>query len=82
MSGNQRLAEEMRRLMEMYDRLCMVSLANKRGGSFDEPLADHVAISEALQRRDGAAAARRLERHVGRSRNSLMRGLGQRPIIG
>ena len=82
MSGNRRLAEEMRRLMEMYDRLCMVSLANKRGGSFEEPLADHVAIIDALQRRDATAAARRLEKHVGRSRASLMRGLGQRPIIG
>jgi DNA-binding GntR family transcriptional regulator len=82
LSGNRRLAEETQRVMEMYDRLCVVSLSNKRGAdSFAEPLADHNAIIDALQARDGTKAARLLTRHVTRSRGSIMRGLGQRPVV-
>jgi DNA-binding GntR family transcriptional regulator len=83
LSGNRRLAEETQRVMEMYDRLCMVSLSNKRGpDSFAEPLADHVAIIDALQARDGTRAARLLTRHITRSRGSIMRGLERRPVVG
>lgn len=81
LSGNRRLADEMRRVMEFYDRLCVVSLRNQRSKDCSEPLADHVAIIEALQARNGAAAARLMARHVGRSRAALLRGLGQRPIV-
>lgn len=81
LSGNRRLGGEMRRVMEFYDRLCVVSLTNQRGKDCSEPLADHVAIIDALQARNGAAAARLIARHVGRSRAALMRGLGKRPII-
>lgn len=83
LSGNHRLAEETQRVMEMYDRLCMVSLSNKRGeDSFAEPLADHRAIIDALQARDGTKAAKLLTRHVTRSRGSIMRGLQGRPVVG
>jgi DNA-binding GntR family transcriptional regulator len=83
LSGNRRLAEETQRVMEMYDRLCMVSLSNKRGeDSFAEPLADHCAIIDALQARDGTRAVRLLTRHVTRSRGSIMRGLERRPVVG
>lgn len=81
LSGNRRLADEMRRVMEFYDRLCVVSLSNQRRKDCSEPLADHVAIIDALQARNGAAAARLIARHVERSRAALMRGLGQRPIV-
>lgn len=81
LSGNRRLADEMRRVMEFYDRLCVVSLTNQRGKDCSEPLADHVAIIDALQARNGVAAARLIARHVGKSRAALMRGLGQRPIV-
>lgn len=81
LSGNRRLADEMRRVMEFYDRLCVVSLTNQRSKDCSEPLADHVAIIDALQARNGAAAARLITRHVGKSRAALMRGLGQRPIV-
>jgi DNA-binding GntR family transcriptional regulator len=83
LSGNRRLAEETQRVMEMYDRLCVVSLSNKRGeDSFAEPLADHCAIIDALQDRDGTRAVRLLTRHVTRSRGSIMRGLERRPVVG
>lgn len=81
LSGNRRLLDEMRRVMEFYDRLCVVSLHNQRSKDCSEPLADHLRIIDALQGRDGARAARLIARHVDRSRAALMRGLGQRPIV-
>jgi len=82
MSGNQRLAEETRRVMEIYDRLCVVSLQAQRGaGGFEAPLADHVAIIDAIQARNAAQASRVVARHVSKSKAAIMRGLGRRPIV-
>lgn len=82
LSGNRRLAEETSRVMEMYDRLCMISLSNQRGkDGFDGPVADHNAMIDALQARDGAAAARVATRHVNRSRRAIMRGLATSQMI-
>lgn len=83
LSGNRRLAEEIQRVMEMYERLCVVSLSTMRGrDGFAGPLSDHVELIDALQARDGTRAARVVSRHVGKSRGSIMKGLGRRPIIG
>lgn len=82
LSGNQRLAEETQRVMEIYDRLCVVSLSTLHSeDGFTGPLADHNAIIDALQARNAAQAARVVERHVGKSRGSIMRGLEKRPIV-
>lgn len=82
MSGNQRLAEETRRVMEIYDRLCVVSLSTLRGeDGFEGPLRDHNEIIDALQARNAQKAARVVARHVGKSRAQIMRGLGRRPIV-
>jgi DNA-binding GntR family transcriptional regulator len=82
LSGNRRLAEETRRVMEFYDRLCVVSLSTlRREDGFVGPLSDHNAIIDALQARNAASAARLVARHVSKSRGSIMRGLGRRPIV-
>jgi DNA-binding GntR family transcriptional regulator len=83
MSKNARLAEETRRVMEFYDRLCVISLSTlSLDGSFDAPLRDHAAIIDSLQERDGNAAAKIVRRHVGKSRTQILRGLDNRPIVG
>mgnify|MGYP001064708315 CR=1 FL=1 len=75
MSGNRRLAEETVRVMEFYDRLAIVSLTLlSREGGFDTPLADHNAIIDALQARNGRLAARLVRDHVERSRPARVRG--------
>lgn len=82
LSRNRRLAEETRRVMEFYDRLCVVSLSTLHDeGGFDGPLADHIAIVEALQARNGALAARLARKHVTKSRGSIMRGLRNQPVV-
>ncbi|TKT69212.1 GntR family transcriptional regulator [Aquamicrobium sp. LC103] len=82
LSNNQRLAEETKRVMEFYDRLCVISLSTLRQeGGFEGPLADHNAIIDAIQARNGALAARLSHKHVTKSRGQIMRGLESRPIV-
>ena len=82
-SGNRRLAGETRRLLDAYHRLCLVSLSQVResDGDMTGPLSDHRALIDALQARDARAAVRIVQRHVRKSGNSIMKGLGSRPII-
>ncbi len=83
MSGNQRLANEMRRLLDAYERLCLVSLERMHAdhGNFRTALADHCEIIDALQARDATKAKRLSQRHVRRSRGLIMKGLENRPIV-
>jgi len=81
--GNGRLAEDVRRLMYSYDRLCVVSLSQIREdvGGFEEPLADHIKLIDAIQDRDTRTAVRIVDRHLGASRRKIMKGLSRRPIV-
>ena len=82
LSGNRRLAEETSRVMEMYDRLCVISLSTQRGkDGFSGPVSDHNAMIAALQARDSAGAARVATKHVNRSRKAIMRGLATSQMI-
>jgi len=83
LSGNARLALTMKRLMENYDRLCVVSLSARRTEveSMRTALSDHVGIIDALQARNGAAAARLSGKHIDRSRNHVLEGLNRRPVV-
>lgn len=83
LSGNRRLAEEMRRLLDAYERLCLVSLERLRAdqGDMGQALEDHCDLIDALQARDARAAARISQRHVRRSRGQIMKGLENRPIV-
>ena len=83
MSGNRRLAEEMQRLLDAYERLCIVSLESMRAdkGDMSTALADHRDLIDALQARDARAAARISQAHVRKSRGNIMKGLENRPIV-
>ncbi len=83
LSGNRRLADEVQSLMDNYDRLCLVSLGGDRDGEVrtEVALADHVAIIDALQERNGTLAARLSSKHIRRSRTQIMRALNSRPIV-
>lgn len=82
LSQNGRIADETMRAMDFYARLVLISLSAIADRGFDEPLSDHVEVIEALQARNGNAAARVVRRHIGKSRAQIMRALGARPIIG
>lgn len=83
LSGNRRLASEMRRLLDAYERLCIVSLERLSAdkGDMSTALEDHRAIISAMQARDARAAAKIVRRHVRHSRGHIMKGLENRPIV-
>lgn len=83
LSGNRRLAEEMQRLLDAYERLCIVSLERMRAdqGDMGQALIDHCDLIDALQARDGRAAAKICQRHLRHSRVQIMKGLENRPIV-
>lgn len=82
LSRNRRLAEEMGRVMDLYERLCMVSLSAVVAHDQNEgPLREHNDIIDALQARNGNAAARMLKRHIGRSQGQILRALESRPVV-
>ncbi|WP_127145575.1 GntR family transcriptional regulator [Pelagibacterium montanilacus] len=82
LSRNARLEEQIRIVMENYDRLCVVSLNNPAGRDrFSGPLKDHRAIIDALQTRNGKKASVLVSKHIEKSRTSIMRGLDRRPIV-
>lgn len=81
LSGNARIAQELARLMEGYERMCVLSLSNPAGPEWwERPLADHRAIIDALQARDAARAVLRSRRHTARSQAAILRGLRCRSI--
>lgn len=84
LSGNRRMEETMARLMENYERLCVVSLSTRRTEreAMELALADHVAIIDAIQARNGTVAARLSGKHIQRSRGQVMRGLENREVVG
>ncbi|WP_299752672.1 GntR family transcriptional regulator [uncultured Boseongicola sp.] len=83
LSGNRRHADTMRSLMDNYERLCIVSLSSRHqeANAMQSALDDHNKIIDALQSRDGRAAARLCAKHIRKSHVQVMRGLKNRPVI-
>lgn len=83
LSGNGRLADTMKALMENYDRLCVVSLSTRRTKTeaMQAALVDHNKIIDALQDRNGTAAAKLSAKHIDRSRVQVLQGLSNRPVV-
>lgn len=81
--GNRRLSEAMARLMENYDRLCVVSLTTRRTEreAMEAALAQHCAIIDAIQARNPASAARMSAAHLRRSQGHVMRGLKASAVV-
>jgi len=83
LSGNVRQSSAMRALMDNYERLCIVSLSSRQRESeaMSSALAEHNAIIDALQARDGRAAARLSVQHIRKSHGQVMRGLKNQQIV-
>jgi DNA-binding GntR family transcriptional regulator len=80
-SGNRRMADVLRELVEQADRMVRVSIANLRDRDIDRLVAEHAAIIDALQARDGRRAARLVRAHVGDARDRIMGALRRSAVI-
>lgn len=80
-SGNRRMAATVRDLVEQADRLVRVSLESIRGRDPAQLVAEHAAIVDALQRRDGRGARRLVRAHVAQAERRILSALERSAII-
>ncbi len=79
-SQNQRMAAVARELIEQMDRMTRISIHAMRDHDPSRLVKEHCRIIDALQARDGRAAARILRDHVNNAARRVLRALGQAPV--
>jgi GntR family transcriptional regulator, rspAB operon transcriptional repressor len=80
-SGNRRMAASLYDLIGQADRLVRVSLANVKDHDPARLVAEHVALIEAMQRRDVRSAARIIKAHVAQTVKRVLPALKRNAVI-
>jgi GntR family transcriptional regulator, rspAB operon transcriptional repressor len=80
-SGNRRMAASLCDLIGQADRLVRVSLANVKGHDPARLVAEHVALIEAIQRRDSRTANRIIKAHVAQTVKRVLPALKRNAVI-
>src|ERR1700749_2413948 len=80
-SGNRRMAVALCDLIGQADRLVRVSVANVRGHDPARLVAEHVALIEAMQRRDARSALRLTKAHVAQTEKRVLPALKRNAVI-
>jgi GntR family transcriptional regulator, rspAB operon transcriptional repressor len=80
-SGNRRMAASLCDLIGQADRLVRVSLANVKGHDPTRLVAEHVALIEAMQRRDSRTANRIIKAHVAETVKRVLPALKRNAVI-
>jgi DNA-binding GntR family transcriptional regulator len=80
-SGNRRMAASLCDLIGQADRLVRVSLANVKGHDPARLVAEHVALIEAMQRRDSRTATRIIKAHVAETVKRVLPALKRNAVI-
>ncbi len=78
---NRRMRDAARDLIEQFDRLVLTSVGAMNDRNVDLLVAEHVAIIDALQAREGREAGKLLVRHVERARKRVMKALADAPVV-
>jgi GntR family transcriptional regulator, rspAB operon transcriptional repressor len=80
-SGNRRMAASLCDLIGQADRLVRVSVANVKGHDPTQLVAEHVALIEAMQRRDARSAARIIKAHIAQTEKRVLPALERNAVI-
>ena len=80
-SGNRRMAAALCDLIGQADRLVRVSVANVSHHDPAPLVAEHVALIEAMQRRDGRTAARIIKAHITQTEKRVLPALKRNAVI-
>jgi DNA-binding GntR family transcriptional regulator len=80
-SGNRRMAAALCDLIGQADRLVRVSVANVKGHDPAQLVAEHVALIEAMQRRDARSAARIIKAHISQTEKRVLPALERNAVI-
>jgi DNA-binding GntR family transcriptional regulator len=80
-SGNRRMAVALCDLIGQADRLVRVSVANVRHHDPAPLVAEHVALIEAMQRRDARTAVRIIKSHITQTEKRVLPALKRNAVI-
>src|ERR1700749_3011022 len=80
-SGNRRMAASLCDLIGQADRLVRVSVANVKGHDPTRLVAEHVALIDAMQRRDARTAARIIKAHIAQTEKRVLPALKRNAVI-
>jgi DNA-binding GntR family transcriptional regulator len=80
-SGNRRMAASLCDLIGQADRLVRVSITNLKGHDPAQLVAEHVAVIEAMQRRDARTATRLIKAHVAKTEKRVLPALKRNAVI-
>lgn len=83
-SGNARMAKASSDILDQFDRLTFMGVANDSGVvnvSSHKLVEEHCEIIDAIQRRDKGRAARLLAAHVKSSRSRVLAALDDQPVV-
>jgi GntR family transcriptional regulator, rspAB operon transcriptional repressor len=81
LSGNRRMADISRGLVEEYERLVRVSMSMVPARDWRGLVAEHCAIIDALQARDGRRAAKLVAGHVERAQKRVFAALAATEVV-
>ena len=81
LSPNRRMAETARGLVEQFDRLVVMSISAIDDRNIEALVAEHNAVIDALQARDGRRAGKLLAQHVGRAEKRVLNVLANAAIV-
>jgi DNA-binding GntR family transcriptional regulator len=80
-SGNPRMAAALCDLIGQADRLVRVSVANLRGHNPAQLVAEHIALIEAMQRRDRRGALRIIKAHIAATEKRVLPALKRHAVV-
>ena len=80
-SPHRRMREEVANLVSQADRLVLVSIGFAQGRDTGRLIAEHAAIIDALQARDGRQAARLLRTHILAAQKRVVANLSRHAVI-
>jgi DNA-binding GntR family transcriptional regulator len=80
-SGNRRMAAALCDLIGQADRLVRVSVANLRGHNPAQLVAEHIALIEAMQRRDRRGASRIIKAHIAATEERVLPALRRHAVV-
>lgn len=79
--GNRRMAAAACELIDQADRLVRISLSGIKGRDPTQLVAEHAALIDAIQRRDGKAAARIVQDHVLKAERRVLSALTRSAVV-
>jgi DNA-binding GntR family transcriptional regulator len=80
-SGNRRMAATLCDLIGQADRLVRVSISNLRGRDPTRLVAEHVALIEAMQKREARTASRIIKAHIAETEKRVLPALKRNAVI-